>query len=436
MITTDAPADAAIRFDKPVSRTRAWFAFTMIFLLMMSDYVDRQIIVSLFPHLKEEWGLSDKQLGALVSVISFVVAIGSIPVALLADRFGRVKSIFAMATVWSLATISCMFARNYGQLFAARAVVGLGETGYGSVGAALINALFPRRLHATLLGAFFAASSVGAVLGVVLGGIIAEHWGWRTAFGAVGFPGLAMALLFLLVPDYKNTIVKMRPAIKSADLKSTLHRMFSTLSRGKTMLLLCIAGSFQLIVVSTMWSWVPSYLNRYHGMSVATAAQYAGVLVLCGGLGAVFWGWVADRVARRRSAYKLLMLVYTTSATALLFVLAFSLSMPTSLQYALILLGGSMMTCTVGVSVSAVLDVTHPGLRSTGGAVHAFAINLFGLAVGPFLAGMLSDIWSLQTALAVIPAAGFLSAFFYFQSSRVYEADAAAVAADFQAQAA
>jgi predicted MFS family arabinose efflux permease len=220
MITADSPADTTTRFDSQVSRPRAWFAFAMIFLLMMSDYVDRQIIVSLFPHLKQEWGLSDKQLGALVSVISVVVAVGSIPVALLADRFGRVKSIFVMATVWSLATISCMFARSYGQLFAARAVVGLGETGYGSVGAALINALFPKRLHATLLGAFFAASSVGAVLGVVLGGIIAEHWGWRAAFGAVGFPGLVMALLFLLVPDYKNVIVKMKPALKSADTKA------------------------------------------------------------------------------------------------------------------------------------------------------------------------------------------------------------------------
>ena len=84
--------------DYTVSRPRAWFAFGMLFLLMLSDYIDRQIVVSLFPHLKQEWDLSDKQLGALVSVISVVVAVGSLPVALLADRFGRVKSIVAMAS--------------------------------------------------------------------------------------------------------------------------------------------------------------------------------------------------------------------------------------------------------------------------------------------------------------------------------------------------
>ena len=141
----------------------AWFAFAMTVALMIFDYVDRQVIVSLFPHLKEEWGLSDKQLGGLVSIVSITVAIGGIPVALVADRFSRVKSIVVMASAWSLATISCMFARGYGALFAARAVVGLGEAGYGSVGAGLIASHFPARMRGTLMAGFFATASIGSV---------------------------------------------------------------------------------------------------------------------------------------------------------------------------------------------------------------------------------------------------------------------------------
>ena len=64
----------------------------MTFALMLFDYIDRQVIVSLFPHLKAEWNLTDKQLGGLVSIISIVVTVGGIPVALLADRLSRVKS--------------------------------------------------------------------------------------------------------------------------------------------------------------------------------------------------------------------------------------------------------------------------------------------------------------------------------------------------------
>src|SRR6185436_533464 len=124
-------------------RRQAWFAFAMTIALMMFDYVDRQIIVSLFPHMKRDWGLSDTQLGALVSIVSVTIALGALPVALLADRTSRVKSIVVMATLWSLSTISCMFTRSYGQLLAARALVGLGEAGYGSAGAALIASHFP-----------------------------------------------------------------------------------------------------------------------------------------------------------------------------------------------------------------------------------------------------------------------------------------------------
>ena len=154
---------------------QAWFAYAMTVALMVFDYVDRQVIVTLFPHLKAEWGLSDTQLGALVSIVSVTVAIFAIPVALIADRFSRVKSIVFMALIWSMATISSMFARNYSHLIAARSLVGFGEAGYGSVGAAMIASHFPQRMRSALLGGFFASASVGSVLGVVIGGAAARR---------------------------------------------------------------------------------------------------------------------------------------------------------------------------------------------------------------------------------------------------------------------
>ena len=169
-----APAEDGYQFGPGP----AWFAFAMTLALMIFDYIDRQVIVSLFPYIKAEWGLSDKQLGALVSVVSVTVAIGALPIALFADRASRVKSIVAMATIWSLATISCMWARGYGALMVARALVGFGEAGYGSVGAALIASHFPARLRGALMAAFFASASVGSVLGVMAGGLIAARWGW------------------------------------------------------------------------------------------------------------------------------------------------------------------------------------------------------------------------------------------------------------------
>src|SRR5262245_58486856 len=160
-------------------RKAAWFAYAMTIGLMIFDFVDRQIIVSMFPFLKAEWNLSDKELGFLVSVISITVAAFSVPVAWVADRFGRVKSIVVMASLWSAASVACMFTRSYGQLLAARGIIGLGEAGYGAAGTAIVASHFPQKMRGALLGGFIASASLGSVLGVILGGYIATHWGWK-----------------------------------------------------------------------------------------------------------------------------------------------------------------------------------------------------------------------------------------------------------------
>jgi fucose permease len=81
------------------------------------------------------------------------------------------------------------------------------------------------------------------------------------------------------------------------------------------------------------------------------------------------------------------------------------------------------MTCTVGPVSAVVIDVVHPGVRATGASVLALFQNLFGLAAGPFVTGVLSDALGLQTALTIIPACGLLAAFFFMLAARSYEAD-------------
>lgn len=410
------------------SRGQAWFAFAMTLALMIFDYIDRQVIVSLFPYLRAEWALSDKQLGALVSVVSVTVALGALPVALYADRASRVRSIVAMATLWSLATISCLWVRAYGQLLAARAVVGLGEAGYGSVGAALIASHFPDRMRGALLAGFFASASVGSVLGVMLGGAIAAQWGWKAAFGVVGFPGLVLALLYLKVRDYDT--VKLAPSLdaKRQSLGAAVKHIVLVLARSRTMLWVCIGGAAQLVVVSALWSWLPSFLNRVHGVAPAQAGVKAALVVLAGAAGAVFWGAVIDRAGVRHPRRKLAVMAGLCALSMAVLVAAFTLPLQAPAQFALIAFGGFMATCTVGPVSAIVIDVIHPGVRATGSSVLALFQNLFGLAAGPFLAGILSDAWGLTQALSATPAFALVAAAAFVLAAGSYEADKARAA--------
>jgi len=397
----------------------------MTIALMMVDYLDRQVIVSLFPHIKAHWGLSDKQLGAMVSIVSVTVALAGIPVALLADRWSRVRSIVLMATIWSLATISCLFARNYGQLMAARAVVGLGEAGYGSVGAALIASVFPERLRSSLLAALFASASVGSVLGVMLGGLIAARWGWQAAFGVVGFPGLVLALLYLRVRDYRTVALSPGDVVAVSKIEDVRFALKS-LARSHTIRWVCLGAAAQLIVVSSIWAWLPSFLNRYHGMTPADAGVRAALVVLIGAAGSLFWGVVVDRVGAGRSRRKTYALAGLCVLSMLVLMPAFAATgtaLPGGIQFMLIALGGFVMTCTVGPVSAIVIDVTHPGLRATGASVLSLFQNLLGLAAGPVIAGALSDALDLDAALCVIPAFSAIAALLFVMASRSYETE-------------
>lgn len=411
-----------------INRREAWFAFAMTIALMMVDYIDRQVIVSLFPHLKRDWGLSDKQLGALVSAVSVTVALGAIPIALVADRLSRVKSIVVMATVWSLACVGCMFTRNYGQLLAARALVGLGEAGYGSVGAALIASHFPARMRGALMAGLFACASVGSVLGVLLGGLIAARWGWQAAFGIVGVPGLVLALLYLRVRDYRTVELTPRLERATSSTQGAATAIVKRLIRSRTLLWLCLAAPAQLILVSAIWAWLPSYLNRVHDLAPETAAVRAALVVLCGALGSVVWGALADRAGRKRPRGKLQLTALVCVASAAVLAVAFGashlgLSLTKPQQFGVLALGGFLMTCSVGVVAAVVIDVIHPGIRATGASVMSLFQNLLGLAAGPLIAGVLSDAWTLEHALTAMPVFGILAAFGFMAAARCYESD-------------
>ena len=277
---------------------RAWCVFAIMFALMVLDHVDRQIVASMFPLLKARWGLSDRELGALVSVVAVTVAIGTIPLSIVADRCGHLRSLFWMAVVWSGATIACAFATRYGELLFARAIIGVGEAAYGSVGCALLALLFPERIRSTVLAAFLVAGLIGSVVGVMMGGVVVQQWGWESGFVVAGLPGLVLAVALIMAG--RGTV----PA--TTYTASGHHRLwpataavFSAFVRARSAPPACIAAGLQLISVSSMYAWLPSYFHREYGLASGEAGVAAGLIVLAGVPGAVVFGLASDAMTRR-----------------------------------------------------------------------------------------------------------------------------------------
>jgi MFS family permease len=404
------------------SAPKRWAVFAILFALMVVDYLDRQVVVSMFPHLKAQWNLSDSELGGLVSIVSIAVAIGAVPLSLVADRWGRVKSIFIMVLVWSAASLACAFARDYGSLLAARGVVGLGEAAYGTAGAALLATLFPPRMRSTVLGAFLAAAILGSVSGVMLGGFIAQRWGWQAGFGAVAIPGFILALVLIAtVRDY-DTVALPRET-KASHAAMTTRLVVRELLRPKTALVTCVGAGFNLLVVSTMYAWLPSFFNRYYGLAPDVAGVKTAIVVMLGGIGALACSMIADRLGRRMPTARLMVPAFAALLTTAFMCVGFGVLSPGPAQFALIMLGAVVMAGSVGPTDAVVIDVSHPSLRATAVSVLSLTRNLFGLAGGPLLAGALSDRFGLQFAMAVVPVFGLIAAALFIRAARTYPAD-------------
>jgi predicted MFS family arabinose efflux permease len=400
-------AEARGAFSPPVT-------LVLLCALLVVDFADRQVVVTAFPYLRAEWALSDVQLGALVSAVSVVVALGTFPAALIVDRWSRVRAIAVMGTVWSGAMAACAFAPGYVALLAGRIGIGVGQAGYGPAGLALLAAAFPEGRRATVLAVFQVGAPLGIVTGAVVGSLISAHWGWRAAFLALALPGLVLALLVLRLRDYRSVPERSRGRAAAAGLL-----------RARSALGAMVGGAFLLVIFSTLYTWLPTHLERAYGMAPARAGVLASTVVVAGAAATALSGVAADRLARRDVRWRLLVPTVGAVATTVLLGTAFVATPPGGTQLVLVLLGGAMATTAIGPAAAVILDVVSLGVRATAVSMFAVVQNLMGLAVGPVLTGALADRWGLTTALAIVAVLGVAAAIAFWWGSRSYGPDRA-----------
>jgi MFS family permease len=409
------------------SRSAARWTFALLFLLYMFDYVDRMVVVSLFPFLKADWGLTDAQCGLLVSAVYWSILVFALPVSVLIDRWSRKKCIGAMALLWSAATLACAFARGFPQLFAARTAIGIGEAGYAPGGTAMISAVFPRERRARMLGLWNASIPLGSAIGIALGGFIAARYGWRQAFGIVAAPGLLLALLFFFVRDYR-TVALVAPGEGGRRVALGWRAAAAGLARNRTLWFNNLGFAANVFVTTALLTWLPTYFHRLQGLPMDRAGTQAAAVMLLAIVGAPLGGFAADRWYRRRQTARLLFPALSSFLTGFILLAAFAWGRG-GVQYGLLLLCGVAGVAFVPAAVAVTQDVVHPGLRAVSLSMNVIVQHLLGSALAPAVVGALSDAWGLEAALLVLPAFALAAAVLFLAGSRFYAGDAAAVAA-------
>ncbi len=205
------PTGDAVATKDPKVPAYSWYALTILVIVYVLNFVDRNIISILAEDIKADLGLRDDQIGFLYgTAFGVFYALFGIPLGKLADSWHRIRLMTAGLAIWSAFTALSGFAKNFTMLSVARIGVGVGEATASPSAYSLISDWFPKKMRATALAIYSSGLYIGGGVSLLIGGAIVERWneayplqsdaplalaGWQAAFILVGLPGLLLACL-------------------------------------------------------------------------------------------------------------------------------------------------------------------------------------------------------------------------------------------------
>jgi predicted MFS family arabinose efflux permease len=388
------------------------YALILFLGINLLNYIDRQVLYAVFPLIKSSLQLSDTSLGLLGSAFMVVYMCAAPVFGWLGAKSSRVRLAASGLGIWSLATMLAGVSSGYNQLLGARSLVGVGEASYGTVAPGILSDYFPQEKRGRVLSWFYLAIPVGSALGYLLGGVIGERFGWQSAFLMVGAPGLLLVIPLALL----KTVDVPKPA-------EQVTCSYLSLLKNRSFVYNTLAMTAMTFAMGGMAQWVPTFLNRVHGLGVERGnLLFGGLTVVAGIIGTMAGGWLGDYYQRRRPDGYLLVSAWGFICGIPVTLLAFTTA---DLNTALVsmFLAEICLFLNTGPLNTIIVNVTRHDMRAMAFAANILVIHALGDAVSPTLIGFLSDRWGLGNALLSTVVALMLAAVFCFICGRRIEAD-------------
>ena len=405
----------------PASRS-AVPALAILTAINLLNYLDRYLVPPLVPDLKGAMGLSDAEVGWLWPAFMIVYTIAAPAFGAWGDRGSRTRPIAIGVFIWSLATVLSGLAQSYGQLFAARALVGIGEAAYVAIAPALLADLFPLRARGRVYSVLNMAIPVGAALGYILGGLIGHHFGWRAAFLLCGAPGVLLAVAVLRLPDPPRGVQDLQgasaPDTSVGGRQARPLAVYLSLLRRPPYMLMVLGYAAYTFGLGGLGFWMPVFLERVRDVPAETAtAGFGAIVVVTGVVGTLTGGWLGDYCVRRSPQGYLWFSGGITLAAVPFALLALSAPLP-HVYYPAVVVAELLLFMSTGPINAAIANVVSPLERASAIALSMFLIHLLGDIPSPPLIGHLSDVGSLERAVLIVPVAIAVGGVIWLASAR------------------
>ena len=372
--------------------------FSLLLALNFLNYIDRYILPGEQPLIQHQFNASDQQMGALTTAFFLTYMIVAPLSGWLGDWFRRKPLIIIGAILWSLATFSSGFAHTYWTLFIRRAVVGVGEATFGIYAPAVLADFYPDRDRNRILSIFYLAIPVGAAIGYLAGGELGSHFGWPAPFLICAVPGIAVALLYMPFghEPVRGAADRDRPT-RTLSVDQFIEQFLGLLTNPA--FLTSTFGMAQIVfALGGISAWVPTFLHRQCGLSVANSGLVVGAITAIDGIaGTIVGGWIAQRW-QRKDHRALYLVSFWSAALALPFgVLVFFGPRVTIIPA--LFLAEFFIFLNTGPLNAAIVNSVGAAVRATAISLELFCIHLFGDTFSPQIIGAISDRTNLSIGL-------------------------------------
>jgi MFS family permease len=402
-------------------RPYAWTVVAILIATAILSYTDRQVLSLLVDPMRGDLGITDTQISLLLgTAFAGVYGVAGIPLGYLADRVSRRNLILAGIVVWSVGTIGCGLSHDFGQIFASRVVVGLGEAVLSPAAISLISDYFPPSRRGAAVGLFLSGIAIGSGAAILIGGGVLNAveqgvltatplaaWApWRLVLLLIGGPGLIWSLAILLIREPVRRVA----AAPSLSLAPAPRPM--AWARVAPIYLMVAMAS---LVDNAVGAWAPSLLIREFHRDPARIGLELGLLLTLGFGGGVFaGGLLADRAGaaggwRRKIGVCVIVGLSIPPVSLLL----------DSADFTIVLLAVplyfALSGIVTGVGFSTILDVVSNRSRGLAMSISFFLNVAFGAGLGPTAVAMagthiFGDAAGLAPALSATVAGGYLIA--------------------------
>ncbi len=419
-----------------MKRSAASSSLAILIAVNILNFYDRHVLGALTEPIRKEFGLSDAQVGMIGSAFIWLYALVGLPLGRLADRRSRKRLLAAGMLAWSALTGMAAMATNYVMLLFSRLGFAVGEAVVAPAATSWIGDEFPAAQRSRPLALFMLGVPVGGALSYFFSGPVAQAYGWRAAMVLAAAPAVVLTPLLLRrkEPERGASEIHRQPVMRGS---------VGTILKLPTMWWIIASGALLNFNMYAIGIFLPAFLSRIHGLSLAQSGVATGIVFGAGGLtGGLAAAGLGDGILVNRRNGRLL----CASAIALGGAPIAAMGIIAADVYAaiaLIAVAYGSLNSYYGLVYATIQDIVGPAMRGTAMAIYFLAMYLCGASFGPLLTGKVSDLMArraadaagsaavtegfkaigLQQAMLIVPALSLLLALVLYGGSRTVVAD-------------